>query len=203
MGLTLNAHTPPAYCYKRNSSQHNYPETNIRSSTILEALIDMFDICDFYSSHENKKWYISECLCNGWICAQKNDWTCVHFFTISMHYFDCDVLFRIFRQLLALGSFRIPDSEQFWSARCLGCPATNQSSLVTNRQCRLLMPLVNEFFRKPLSLLQLSRVEIRRLVGMNDFKERMETLEKIGLLPPLLFEYVWRANEMLADVALQ
>ena len=48
--------------------------------------------------------------------------------------------------------------------------------------------------------MQLSRMEIRRLVGMNDFKNRMET-RKMGLLPPLLFEHVWRANEMLVDVA--
>ena len=60
------------------------------------------------------------------------------------------------------------------------------------------MPLVNEFFQKPLSLLQMSRMEIRRLVGMNDFKDRMVTLKKMGLLPPLLFKYVWQANEMLA-----
>ena len=63
------------------------------------------------------------------------------------------------------------------------------------------MPLVNEFFQKPLSLLQMSRMEIRRLVGMNDFKDRMVTLKKMGLLPPLLFKYVWQANEMLAWVA--
>ena len=59
---------------------------------------------------------------------------------------------------------------------------------------------MNEFFLKPLTLLQLSRVEIRRLVGMNDFKDRMETLKKMKLLPPLLYAYVWQANEMFADV---
>ena len=65
----------------------------------------------------------------------------------------------------------------------------------------MLIPIVDEFLRSPLSLLQLSRVEIRRLVGTNDFRGRMETLQKMGLLPPRLLEYVWRENEMLANVA--
>ena len=191
MGLTLNADTPPTYCYRRNSSEHNYPETDIRSSSFLKALIDMF----------GNEWYTctSEWLCHGWICAQKNDWTCLRVLLAS-HSSNNNVHFHILRQLLSLGLFRDAESEQFWSARCEGCSNEHQAELVTRRQCRLLMPLVEEFFRKPLSLLQLSRVEIRRLVGMNDFKERMETLQKMGLLPTSLFEYVWRANEMLADV---
>ena len=198
MGLTLNVDTPPTYCYRRNSSKHNYRETYIRSSTFLEALIDMFDIRFLYSRHEDKEWYVSEWLCNGWICAQKNEWTCLR--VLASHSSDGNVYFRILRQLLSLGLFREADSEQFWSARCEGCSNEHQAALVTRRQCRLLIPLQDEFFRKPLSLLQLSRGEIRLLVGMNYFKERMETLQKMGLLPPSLFEYVWRANEMLADV---
>lgn len=39
--------------------------------------------------------------------------------------------------------------------------------------------------------------EIRGLVGMNDFERSLRSL----MLPPLLFEYVWQANEMLVDVA--
>ena len=142
--------------------------------------------------------YVSEWLCNGWICAQRNDWICVR--VLARHNPDGNIHLRILRQLLALGLFRDADNEQFWSAYCDDCYFVTQATLVTHRQCPRLAPLLNEFFRKPLSLLQLSRMEIRRLVGMSNFKDRMETLKKMGVLPPLLFDYVWRANEMLADV---
>ena len=196
MGLTLNADTPPAYCYKRKDLYGR-----IYSSTFLEVLIEMFDMHFWNSKHKNKERYVSEWLCNGWICAQRNDWTCMS--VLARHSSDGNVHFRILRQLLALGLFRDADNEQFWSAYCEDCFVVTQATLVTHRQCPRLAPLVDEFFRKPLSLLQLSRMEIRRLVGMNDFKDRMETLQKLGLLPPLLFKYVWRANEMLVDVARQ
>ena len=199
MGLTLNADTSRAYCYSRKLSDHNYSVMDFCNSTFFEVLLDMFDMRFGYSRHENKECYVSEWLCNGWICVQRNDWTCLR--VLARHSSDGNVHFRILRQLLALGLFRDADSEQSWSAYCEQCEDcfVIHGKLVTHRQCPL-APLVDEFFRKPLTLLQLSRMEIRRLVGMNDFKDRMETLKKMKLLPPLLFEYVWRANEMLADV---
>ena len=51
MGLTLNADTPHAYCYRRISSYHNYSVKDIRSSTFLEVLLDMFDMRFGYSRH--------------------------------------------------------------------------------------------------------------------------------------------------------
>lgn len=58
--------------------------------------------------------------------------------------------------------------------------------------------LLTKFVRHPLTLHQQSRAAIRRAVGMNDFDLRVQTLP----LPPRLVQYIWRANEMLADVAL-
>lgn len=66
-------------------------------------------------------------------------------------------------------------------------------------ECSLLAPLVTEFFQKPLSLLQLSRMRIRQSLGMYDFESRVQTLP----LPPALLTYVWRANEMLAKAPVE
>ena len=199
MGLTLDANTPPTYCYKQSSSNGQFSQTNIYSISFLEFLFDIFGINLFWLLHYgNREYYVSEWLSNGWICAQKGNWFVLSDFA-CYHSYDCDVRFRILRQLLALGLFREPESEQFWSAQCDGCQYKNPAALVIHRQCPLLIPLLNEFLRMPLSLLQLSRMEIRRLVGMNDFERRLRTL----LLPPLLLEYVWRANEMLIEVVPQ
>ena len=58
---------------------------------------------------------------------------------------------------------------------------------------RRILPLLNEFFRTPCSLQQLSRATIRRSIGMNGFERRAKALP----LPRPLREYVWRANEEL------
>ena len=57
--------------------------------------------------------------------------------------------------------------------------------------------LLKEYFCNPLSLLQLSRDVICRLIGMKDFERRVQPLP----LSPLLLENVWRANETLSEVA--
>lgn len=196
MGLTLNADKPPSYCYRRHKSNHY---TEFRSRCFLNVIVDMFDM-GFGYSIEDKMSYVSEWLCNGWICAQRDNWYCLPVFT--GHSPDGKVRLRILRQLLALGLFRDEDSEMFWSAYCINCSLT-KSTHITHRQCSHLAPLADEFIQSPLTLMQLSRIEIRRLVGMNDFKNRMESLQNEELLPPMLLKYVWRANEMLFDVALQ
>lgn len=65
------------------------------------------------------------------------------------------------------------------------------------KKCPFVSSLVNEFFRHPLSLLQLSRMKIRRSIGMFDFERRVKFLQ----LPPLLLSYVWRANEILSTTS--
>ena len=56
-------------------------------------------------------------------------------------------------------------------------------------------PLVREFFSGRLTLQQLSRIEIRRAIGMPHFERRVNALP----LPPLILGYVSKAMEMLTD----
>ena len=215
MGLTMNVETFPDHYYKELSisfheiNPFNFSCSQYIRSTYLEILFEMFGMNFWNYDDETKEYYASEWLSNGWIFAQKNDWICLHF--LVGHYlrelstldsYDAARI-RILRQLLALGLFRELASEQFWSAPCGHCRLENQAALVPRRQCPRVAPFVDEFLRGPLSLLQLSRAEIRRLVGTKNFSSCMETLQKMGFLPPLLLEYVWRANEMLADAASQ
>ena len=58
------------------------------------------------------------------------------------------------------------------------------------------MPLVREFLSGPLTLLQLARIEIRRLIGVRHFERRINTMKQ--LLPALVFRYVASADKMLA-----
>ena len=64
-------------------------------------------------------------------------------------------------------------------------------------ECAVVAPIVCEFFSGPLTLLQLSRVEIRRAIGFRHFERRVNSLQ----LPPLLLRYVLRADEMLSEAA--
>ena len=114
----------------------------------------------YWRNERSKEYYVSEWLSYGWICAQRdNYWTCLSL--LATHSSISDVLFRILQQLLAFGLFREPASEQFWSDRCGGCHYENHGALIARRQCHRLILIVDEFFHSPLSLLQLSRVEIR------------------------------------------
>ena len=169
------------------------------SKPFLSVFICIFSIRDLETPNANKIYYMCECLRNGWICVQSDDWSCLHLFdSLSLHYEQSATVLQIVRQLCALGHFRGPDRVDFWTDRCRQCSlVTDFNPPVPNQECVIMAPLLDEFFQKPLSLLQLSRMEIRRLVGMNDFERRLKTL----LLPPLLLEYVWRANEMLAGVS--
>ena len=213
MGLTLNVNTFPAYYYKfissdRINSINVFHYSQFIRSTFLEVLLEMFGMNFWYYDYEIKEYFVSEWLSNGWVFAQKDDWICLeklasHELHGLANLFEGDSVPRTLRQLLALGLFREPASEQFWSKQCDGCRHVNPEFII-HRKCPLLMPFVDEFFRGPLSLLQLSRAEIRRLVGTNDFSNRMKTLQNNGLLPPRLVEYVWRADELLAaDVPFQ
>lgn len=114
---------------------------------------------------------------------------------------------RICRQLLALGLFREPNSSLDpkvpWARRCIydgfnskfiRCQVCSAGHLISStKECVHMAPLVKEFLSGPLSLMQLSRIEIRSLIGVRQFERRVNSLK----LPPLLLEYVSRANEML------
>ena len=104
-------------------------------------------------------------------------------------------LFCIARQLFALGHFPQGEECLFHYMFTLDYDFSEENE----RQLPLgsVLSLRTEFFRNPLSLLQLSRTAIRRLLPMNDFERHVQPLP----LPPLLLEYVWQANEMLNDVA--
>ena len=120
--------------------------------------------------------------------------------------------FRMCRQLFALGLFRQPDYSAkvdphlSWACRCLydgdrsrysWCAICRKGHLINSKECPVLAPLVREFLSGPLTLLQLARIEIRRLIGGRHFERRVDTLKQ--QLPPLVFRYISRADEMLAE----
>ena len=121
--------------------------------------------------------------------------------------------FRICRQLLALGLFREPefsdtiDRRLSWARRCLyngtdsteiSCDICSTGHLFSSTEvCPIVAPLIREFFSGPLTLLQLARIEIRRLIGVRHFERRIDTLKR--QLPPIVFRYISRANEMLIE----
>ena len=122
--------------------------------------------------------------------------------------------FQICRQLLALGLFREPefsatiDPRLSWARRCLydgavstkiSCAICRNGHLISSTEvCHIVAPLVREFLSGPLSLLQLTRIEIRRLIGVRHFERRLKTMKQ--QLPHLVFRYIAHANEFLADV---
>lgn len=130
---------------------------------------------------------------------------------------DSRANFHFLRQLFALGVFssslrssdaqfaycRKPNCRKYssgksvqfsccWRPNCKNCSSW-QSAQPPN-EWMILAPLKMEFYRQPLSLLQLSRLQIRCAVGINEFERRVKTLR----LPSALLTCVWRANEMLS-----
>ena len=124
---------------------------------------------------------------------------------------------RVCRQLLALGLFRQPvfnyevDPQLAWPRRCLydglfsrsihvylQCAICPNCHLLSNSEtCPIVAPLIRQFLSDPLTLLQLARIEIRRLIRVRHFERRVNTLK--GQLPPLFFRYISRADEMLNE----
>lgn len=176
--------------------------TQIKELTLLEALALLFRVREFDDSSEHS---VSAWIRNGLICAQQHASNYIIFMLIErLHSYNPRTAYRIARQLLALGLFRIPrgDPKLSWAQRCFYGEMISRSSEVcakkhssqTTEECSAVAPLLTEFFRKPLSLQQLSRIEIRQSIGINSFERRVKTLP----LPVPLLTYVWRANEMLA-----
>lgn len=133
----------------------------------------------------------------------------------NIHYGETSRGVRICRQLFALGLYRQPDNkllgpENLWPMRCIygsfehcfACCLTHfwedKNLLKVKDACPKLACLVREFLSGPLTLQQLSRIEIRRRIGLHQFERRINTLP----LPPSLLKYVARANELLEDTLL-
>ena len=77
------------------------------------------------------------------------------------------------------------------------CAICRKGHLINTTECPIVAPLVREFLSGPLTLLQLSRIEIRRLIGVRHFERRVNSLKR--QLPPLVFCYISLADEMLAE----
>lgn len=168
------------------------------SWTLIKALIHLFHVSDFDAQMEK---LMGELIRNGWICTQHDDKNVLYRLLIGISQdvsFETRAAFRITRQLLALGLFRIPsgDLKLSWAQRLIcwlfGGSANYHLPQIA-RECPVVARLVTEFDRKPLSLQQLSRIEIRHSIQINGFERRVKTLP----LPPPLLTYVWQANEFL------
>ena len=118
---------------------------------------------------------------------------------------------RICRQLLALGIFRKPefrakiDFRLAWVRRCLFTGAANpiipcaicrSGHLLSSTEfCTIVGPLVREFLSGPLTLLQLTRIETCRLIGVPRFERRVDLLkEKLPPLSPICGSSRWDAR---------
>lgn len=192
--LDLNENTRPAFTEtRRNGAPGAHVVTQVFDTTLLNALYQLFMPMNFNLRIE---YYFSVWISSGWIVAQQGDETRANIIA-RLHAFGINeagglVFFRMARQLLALGLYR--DLRPH-------CGIANCTNLVNRNDqlhCERIDPLVNEFIQNPLSLLQLARMEVRRSLGMNAFERRVRALP----LPPRLRDYVWRANEMLAENAL-
>lgn len=172
--------------------------------TLLEALFRLFDVRRFSA--------YSESIVNELICVQIENNEMCRELIFGLHNIEpshFDAANRISRQLLALGLFRTPrgNPKRSWIRRCLFddrfvlqmwwiCSICgSQYELKFTDECPIITPLLAEFYDEPLSLQQLSRIEIRSSLGIYEFETRVKTLP----LPPSLLTYVWEANEMLSD----
>lgn len=207
MGMSLSPDTLPT-SFERSGKQESLGCISENSeSTLLSSLDAILLIVDFLESPEAETLSIlSVCIRSGWICDQSGE-TILCRLVAHLHFRDVRrVALRIARQLLALGLCRKPvlapaaegEPALPWPRNCFFEEAHSEVCARcrvphTAEDCPLVVPLAEEFFRKPLSLLQLSRIAIRSSLGMNQFERRVQTLP----LPPLLLGYVWRANEML------
>ena len=185
-----------------------------KGDALLVVLTNMFEI----GQSAESEFFVSQCIRFGWIGAANMEpddadvlsrlLDSVPVGTYTSGYLtisnspDLEMRFRIARQLLALGIFRAQIRHRFY--QCSKCykflsPNDSYENVIKHRtKCSdaRALSLQTEFLQNPLSLHQLSRAAIRRSLGMNDFERRVQTL----WLPRRLREYVWFANEMLADV---
>lgn len=138
------------------------------------------------------KYYVSELLSNGWICSQDEDlWEEIRY---SSRFLDLHASQEADSRAAFQSSGSCSNSASY--AKCSARMVSNSMillekemrDLLQRTECKesarvlLLVPLKTEFYRKPRSLLQLSRLQILRSVGSGDFERRVKSLP----LPPLL-----------------
>ena len=174
----------------------------------IDALMKIFCLDEGipFDCEENYEYYYSTFLRHGLLLPHRND-TILFLFVRFLHSdeeSERSAAMRIVYQLLAIGVFCIPTTysnpELEWPRTdlngddgidCTICAEGHK--LHESLMCPRVAPLLREFFSGPLTLLQMSRIEIRLLVGMRQFERRVQQLP----LPRILLHYVWRANEML------
>ena len=158
------------------------PPPPLKSHTIHSTLIDaLFDICRLHElDWANCENYFRIFLRHGLLFLQRDAALSTTLFIIYSLHSDVEsahsVVLRIARQLLAIGLFRTPNTrsnpELEWPRRCLykfyhtdmiDCPICSEGHTLRKFPfvCRLLAPLIDEFFNGPLTLQQLSRIELR------------------------------------------
>lgn len=182
------------------------------SSTLFNVLAKLFDF--WYNFNSRNESFVSEMICNGWICAIRGE-QCLYRLVDYLHEYISSRIAR--RPSESPGSCSLWDSSanRFLNANLLWPRHYFNNKEITGyryirykissnwhkpemfiEECPLVAPLMNEFFHQTLSLQQLSRIQIRNSIGMNDFEHRVKCLS----LPPSIKNYAWKANEMLADV---
>ena len=193
------------------TSGRPFAPINSQSSRLkmIDALMIIFNLDEGLLFHcdGNYEFYFSTFLRHGLLLPHRNDTTLFQFVRF-LHRNVRYAALRIVCQLLAIGVFCIPTTysnpELEWPRSDLNgddsdtdlidCTICAEGHKVRESlMCPRVAPLLLEFFSGPLTLLQLSRIEIRRLVGMRQFERRVQQLP----LPRLLLDYVWRADELL------
>ena len=198
----------------------NWLTSDIFSNTVFDILVSFIDSMLFFmapydfSENVHLEYWITRFLRMGLLFPELGS-CCLPALLNALHNDDVGAqskFFRICRQLFALGIFQQPDLNSnenrhlSWGRRCiynstnswsLRCEICRIGHLINNtEECPVVAPLVREFLSGPLTLLQLARIKIRRLIGVRHFERRVDTLKQ---LPPLCLRYVARADEMLAE----
>lgn len=222
--LCPEAHSRPVFLFNRKNfctSRRKRIGICVESKfggTLVEAIAEMFDT-RYYNFEARDEYFVSEWIRNGWICDKQAENEILYMLIESLQAElfghkrqedDVNATLRVARQMLALGFFRKPHVEQTFLIDCrrfygdfklrLKCQVCGiwHKEKHTAEVCPATASFLAELLEQPLSLQQLSRIEIRCSIGINRFENRIKTLP----LPPSLLAYVWRAGEMLTDTSL-
>ena len=206
----------------RFARQAERPTSDVLLSTVLDILVCLVENlylfvseCDFWQIVHWEYW-ITRFIKMGLLFPELGSGSLpTLLYALHKDYAGAESkFFRICRQLLSLGFFRQPDLsvdvdlQLSWARRCLyngidfteiPCAICRNGYLITStEECPVVAPLVCEFLSGQLTLLQLARIEIRRLIGVRHFERRVDSLKQ--QLPPLCLRYIARADEMLAEL---
>ena len=159
----------------------------------------MFRLGDQRISIANKIYCICECLRNGWICVQSDDWECLYYFrSLTPHYEQGTAVVQIVRQLFALsGTSEGPTARSSWTDRCRqrSRHQFQPSSALSGMCC------YGSTSRRILTQATLSAAALANADPPSGRHERLRALPEESSAAALLLEYVWRANELLAGVS--